>query len=125
MSLKKFLEEAKKERTLRRVNLMLSEGDIRRLDLLAKFEGVSRSKIVRDLIDFGIVNRLAKVTKKREQFEANIRALNEAEDFLRKRLIKFQEEAGPFQCPFCKAEPFDTKKELEAHIKKTHPRTLE
>ena len=36
-----------------------------------------------------------------------------------------QEEAGPFQCPFCELEPFDTREELDAHLKKVHSKTME
>jgi len=31
---------------------------------------------------------------------------------------------GPFQCPFCKHEPFDTEEELDAHIKTQHPKAV-
>lgn len=41
-------------------------------------------------------------------------------NILEGKSIRFQEDEGPFQCPFCSADPFATKDELEQHIKTTH-----
>lgn len=46
-------------------------------------------------------------------------------NILEGKRIKFQEETGPFQCPYCNAEPFDTKELLQKHIKAKHPKTGE
>lgn len=44
---------------------------------------------------------------------------------LKRMKVRFQAEEGPFQCPFCHAEPFDTKDKLEAHIRTKHPKAVE
>jgi len=40
-------------------------------------------------------------------------------------IIGEQEEEGPFQCPYCEAEPFDTKEALETHISTDHSEALQ
>jgi len=44
---------------------------------------------------------------------------------LKRMKVRFQAEERPFQCPFCHAEPFEDKNELEAHIRAKHPKALE
>lgn len=40
-------------------------------------------------------------------------------------LLGEQAEEGPFQCPYCEVEPFETKDALEQHIATDHAKTLE
>ena len=63
--------------------------------------------------------RLKKEKEKRKGRTAE--AVDEAIRFV----LSEQEEEGPFQCPLCKHEPFETRELLSRHIKKAHPKTVQ
>lgn len=44
---------------------------------------------------------------------------------LQSQILKLQMEVGPFECPYCDHDLFDTREALEAHIKKAHPKASE
>ena len=66
---------------------------------------------------------LIKKRQKKDEKRYKERAVAEATSL--SYLFYEQEEAGPFQCPYCKEEPFDTRDELDKHIKKLHPKMIE
>lgn len=40
-------------------------------------------------------------------------------------VISEQKEKGPFQCAFCTTEPFETREDLEAHMRASHPEAVQ
>lgn len=52
-------------------------------------------------------------------FNRNMRIIRRQTAKLTK-LIRFQAEEAPFQCPYCHVEPFDTKDKLSQHIREQH-----
>ena len=69
--------------------------------------------------------RLAKERQKKDVEKYKERVVDEGAEFIVNVLYEQVGPIGPYQCPYCKADPFETREELEAHIKKQHPKAVE